>query len=78
MSAKRKANAPLKVPCTDDLYWKLTAEGARHRKGVVEFALDCLKEATKNVKLHSKPAKKKHGEVAGENAGKMSRHGNKD
>ena len=71
MPAKRKANAPLKIPCSDDLYWKLTAEGARHRKGVVEFALDCLNEATKNVKLHPKSAKKKHVEAAGENARKM-------
>ena len=64
MPVKRKPNAPLKVPCTDELYWKLTKAGAGNRKTTTEYAVYCLEQATKKVKLNKKsPASVKKSDV---------------
>lgn len=54
MPIKRKSGAPLKVPCPDEVYWKLRKEGAHNRMTTTEYALHCLKQATKDVKLGKK------------------------
>ena len=55
MPEKRKPNAPIKVPCPDDLYYKLAKEAADRRMSHIDFAYYCLCQATKNTSLKNRP-----------------------
>ena len=51
MPAKRKPGSKLKVPISDDVYWKLTKAGAHERKSVTEWAAHLLEKGTKHIPL---------------------------
>ena len=63
MGSPRNPDAPLIVPCYEELYWKLISEAGRHRMSHIEFAQYCLEQMTKHVKLEKKPRLGKKDDV---------------